>query len=113
MTNAHKAAVDALVEQRARAMDKTVLLESHLWAAEFLLHRCAKLLPRLIAERPYESVARDTLCEEIREFLTEPREHPGAGVVDDSAWPKDPLGSGGDDVPMASSGDAGAEGQAF
>lgn len=69
--------VDALLDERNRLTAQRAATQGHLWAAEFLLHRLARLLPHLIADSPYNAVARDTLLEEIRELLAEDREHPG------------------------------------
>lgn len=71
--------VDALLDERARLVVQRGAAQGHLWAAEFLLRRVEKLLPHLIADGAHNAVARDTIAEEIREFLTEPREH---GVQD-------------------------------
>lgn len=74
--------VDALLDERARVIAKGVAVEAHLWAAEFLLKRVGKLLPTLITADPVESILRDALVDEIREFLDEERPHglPDAGV---------------------------------
>lgn len=69
--------VDALLDERNRLTAQRAATQGHLWSAEFLLHRLAKLLPHLIADSPHNAVARDTLLEEICELLTEDREHPG------------------------------------
>lgn len=69
--------VDALLDERNRLTSQKAAVQGHLWAAEFLLHRVSKLLPHLIADSPHNAVARDTLVDEIRELLTEDREHPG------------------------------------
>lgn len=76
-----RAGVDGLLDDRARIIAQRTALEGHLWAAEFLLHRVAKLLPHLIADSPHNVVHRDTLCDEIRELLAEPRHHPGAAHI--------------------------------
>lgn len=82
--------VNILLEERARLVAKNAATEGHLWAAEFLIHRCSKLLSRLIAEHPADAVALDVLIAECRELLTEPRPHPAAGTVDDAHWPLTP-----------------------
>lgn len=85
---------DLLLDERARLVAQKAAVQGHLWAAEFLLHRVAKLLPHLIADSAYNAVARDTIAEEIRELLSEDREHPGLpdGVEDGEA----PAPSGND-----------------
>lgn len=67
--------VDLLLDERARLTAQKSAIEGHLWAAEFLLHRLAKLLPHLIADSPHNAVARDTIADEIRELLAEQRGH--------------------------------------
>lgn len=84
--------VDTLLDERARLVTKNAETDGHLWAAEFLLLRTKKLMARLLAERPADAVARDTLVEEIGEFLTEDRPHPATGAVADVA--AGPDGSG-------------------
>lgn len=76
--------IDTCLNEIDRLRAKRVAAESHLWAAEFLLHRVAKLLPHLIADSAHNAVARDTLAEEIRELLEEDRNHPGASVLLDA-----------------------------
>jgi hypothetical protein len=67
--------VDALLDERARLVAQRAATQGHLWFAECLLHRVEKLLPHLIADSPHNAVARDTIADEIREFLSEPRDH--------------------------------------
>lgn len=68
---------NTLQSQRDRAIAQRASYESHLWFAESLLKRLGKLLPELIAVSPRDVVVRDTLCQEIAEFISEPRHHPG------------------------------------
>lgn len=84
--------VDSLLDERARLVAKNAATAGHLWASEFLLARVAKLLPHLIADTPYNGVARDTLLEEIGEFLTEDREHPTTPALPDVG---EAIGQGG------------------
>lgn len=90
--------VNGLLDDRARLVAKNVAAQANLFAAEFLLHRIAKLLPHLIADSPHNAVHRDTILEEIAELLAEDREHPGATHT--SAL----LGDA--EVPTADAGDA-------
>lgn len=92
--------VDLLLDERARILTQRNAFEGHLWHAECLLKQIAGLLPRLIAAEPADSVARDSYIEQIDEFLREPRHHPTISVLPGDA-----------NVPMASAGDAGKDGQ--
>lgn len=94
--------VNVLLEERARLVAKNAATEGHLWAAEFLIHRCSKLLSRLIAEHPADAVALDVLIAECRELLTEPRPHPGASTIGDAHWPLTPGGGAGEGEALAS-----------
>lgn len=68
------------IERLKRARDRAVVQgathESHLWHAETLLKQLTALLPRLIAATPADGVARDSLADQAREFVNEPRRHP-------------------------------------
>lgn len=77
--------VDLLLDERSRLVAQKGAAEGNLWSAEFLLHRVAKLLPHLIADSPYNAVARDTIAEEIRELLSENRAHPGSSALPDAS----------------------------
>ena len=92
-------ATDLLLDERARVIAQRSAMEGHLYAAEFLLHRVGKLLPHMIADSPYNAVARDTLLEEIRELLAEDRPHPGSSALPDDG-----------EAPLAPSGDVGQSG---
>lgn len=100
MTSHHT--VDILLDERARLIAQRVSVEADLWAAGFLLHRVGKLLPHLIADSPHNAVHRETLMEEVREFLETPRLNPKLpdGGVDDlgEADSTPPSGSGDVDV---------------
>lgn len=77
--------IDALLDERSRLVILNATTEGHLWASEFLLHRARKYLLAMVAPTSSLAVARDTICEEIRELLAEDRPHPGMGVVEDVA----------------------------
>lgn len=74
--------VDALLDERSRLTAKNAATSGHLFAAESLLRRVAKLLPHLIADSPHNAAARDVLTDEIAELLAEDRPHPGADVIE-------------------------------
>lgn len=81
--------VDLLLDERSRLVAQKCAVDGHLWSAEFLLHRVAKLLPHMIADSAHNAVARDVLLEEILELLNEDREHPGASALLDASEASD------------------------
>lgn len=82
-----------LQAQRDRAVVQRAGYESHLWHAECLLKQLASLLPRMTAATPADSVAADSLREQIVEFINEARHHPGPSLE---------AGSDGEDLPVSS-----------
>lgn len=85
--------------QRDRAIVQRARFESEVWFAELLLKRVAELLVRLEPQSVHDSALRDTLYDEMREFIEIPRHDPERPVL-----------PGGVDVPMASAGDIGQDG---
>lgn len=95
--------VDHLLDERARLVAKNAAASGHLWSAEFLLLRVKKLLVHAIMPTPALAAHRDVLAAEISELLSEDREHPAAGIVDDDTWPAD-TGGGSGEAPTAGTG---------